>query len=76
MEAAVFMTNRSQAIRLPAAVRFEENVKKVAVRVVGNERILSPIEHRWDSFFLAENSVSEDFLVEREVSFQSERESL
>lgn len=75
MEASIFMTNRSQAVRLPAAVRFEENVKKVAVRVVGKERILSPIEHRWDSFFLAENTVSEDFLAEREIAFQPERDS-
>ena len=68
-EAAIFMTNKSQAVRLPANVRFADNVKKVVVRVVGNERILTPIEQTWDSFFFAENQVSDDFMPEREVAY-------
>ena len=75
-EAAIFMTNKSQAVRLPASVRFADNVKKVVVRVVGNERILTPIEQTWDSFFFAENQVSDDFMPEREVAYQMEREEL
>lgn len=75
-EAAIFMTNKSQAVRLPANVRFADNVKKVIVRVVGNERILTPIEQTWDSFFFAENQVSDDFMPEREVAYQTEREEL
>lgn len=75
MEASVFITNRSQAVRLPSAVRFEPNVKKVKVRIVGCDRILSPTEHQWDSFFLGENRVSDDFMSERELAFQPERES-
>ncbi|ABN74814.1 type II toxin-antitoxin system VapB family antitoxin [Actinobacillus pleuropneumoniae] len=76
MEASVFMTNRSQAVRLPAEVRFASDVKKLSVRVVGNERILAPINQSWDSFFLSSATVSDDFMTEREISTQAEREEL
>lgn len=76
MEASVFMTNRSQAVRLPAEVRFASDVKKLSVRVVGNERILAPINQSWDSFFLSSATVSDDFMTEREISVQPEREEL
>ncbi|WGE33676.1 antitoxin [Actinobacillus genomosp. 1] len=76
MEASVFMTNRSQAVRLPAEVRFASDVKKLSVRVVGNERILAPINQSWDSFFLGAATVSDDFMTEREISIQPEREGL
>ena len=49
--ARIFMNNRSQAVRMPAEARFEESVKVVNVRVVGKDRVLSPIENTWDSFF-------------------------
>lgn len=74
-QGTVFLNNRTQAVRLPADVRFPENVKKVSVRAVGRERILTPIEHSWDSFFLANEEVSEDFLTERAEQLESERES-
>ena len=72
----VFTNNRSQAVRLPADMRFPESVKKVEVRSVGQERIIAPIEATWDSFFLATPSVSDDFMSERASQQQSERESL
>jgi len=71
----VFVNNRTQAVRLPVDSRFPENVKKVVVRVVGKDRILSPVENTWDSFFLSENGVSDDFMTERASQEQSERES-
>lgn len=75
-EASIFMTNRTQAVRLPLSMRFDENIKKVNVRIVGKERILSPIENTWDSFFLStQNVVSDDFMLEREKAIQPERES-
>lgn len=74
MEASVFMTNLSQAVRLTAEVYFESDVKKLSVRVVGNERILAPINQSWDSFFLGSVSVSDDFMEEREIGIQPERE--
>ena len=48
----VFTNNRSQAIRLPAELRLPESVKKVYVRIRGNDRIISPIGHTWDNFFM------------------------
>ena len=72
---SVFKNNRTQAVRLPAESRFPENVKKVVVRVVGQDRILSPLTNSWDSFFLSEDGVTDDFMTERASQDQSERET-
>lgn len=72
---SVFVNNRTQAVRLPANTRFPDSVKKVNVRVVGRDRILSPVESSWDSFFLSNESVADDFMSERASQVQSERES-
>ncbi|WP_410012541.1 type II toxin-antitoxin system VapB family antitoxin [Sodalis sp. C49] len=71
----IFINNRSQAVRIPAELRFADDVKVVNVRAVGNERIISPAQHRWDSFFLTDPAVSEDFPEERPSQPQPERES-
>jgi len=71
---SVFVNNRTQAVRLPADSRFPDDVKKVIVRVVGKDRILMPVESAWDSFFLFEDTVSEDFMNERASQDQAERE--
>lgn len=70
----VFLNNRTQAVRLPADSRFPEGVKQVNVRVVGEDRILSPVGKSWDSFFLSDERVSDDFMQERASQEQSERE--
>lgn len=72
---SIFINNRTQSVRLPAETRFPETVKKVSVRVLGQDRILSPVENTWDSFFLAEDRVSDDFMVERASQEQPEREA-
>lgn len=71
---SVFINNRTQSVRLPADSRFPEGVKKVLVRVVGEDRILSPINKTWDSFFLSDDHVSDDFMTERASQEQSKRE--
>lgn len=71
---SVFINNRTQSVRLPAESRFPDNIKKVSVRVLGRDRILSPIENTWDSFFLATEQVSDDFMAERATQEQPERE--
>ena len=71
----VFVNNRTQAVRLPADTRFPDGIKHVVVRVLGVERIISPAEHSWDSFFLGDSSVTEDFMVERAEQNTSKRES-
>lgn len=71
----VFTNNRSQAVRLPADMRFPDRVKKVEVRAVGQERIIAPADSAWDSFFINGPTVSDDFMSERASQKQNERES-
>ncbi len=71
---SVFVNNRTQAVRLPAETRFPDDVKQVTVRVVGKDRVLSPVDCTWDSFFLSDEQVSEDFMLERASQKQSLRE--
>ena len=71
----VFTNNRSQAVRLPADTRFPDRIKKVEVRVVGQERIIAPADSAWDSFFINGPTVSDDFMSERASQQQNERES-
>lgn len=72
---SVFVNNRTQAVRLPADTRFPDNVKHVTVRVVGKDRILSPVDSSWDSFFLSNERVSDDFMEKRASQEQAEREA-
>ena len=71
----VFNNNRTQAVRLPAEMRFPDSVKKVEVRVSGHERIIAPAESAWDSFFLGGLEATADFMTERASQIQAERES-
>lgn len=72
---SVFKNNRTQAVRLPVEARFPDNVKKVHVRVVGTDRVLSPVEKTWDTFFQDQEGVTDDFMNERASQEQAERES-
>ena len=71
---SVFVNNCTQAVRLPADTRFPDDVKQVNVRIVGKDRVLSPVDNTWDSFFLSAEHVSDDFMQERASQKQSERE--
>ena len=72
----VFISNRSQAVRLPKAVAFPEGVHQVEIIRLGNSRLITPIGRRWDEFFVDGPSVSEDFMSERDQSSVEEREPL
>jgi antitoxin VapB len=72
----VFNNNRTQAVRLPAEMRFPDSVKKVEVRSNGLERIISPATSSWDSFFIGSTMPTPDFMSERASQIQAERESL
>jgi antitoxin VapB len=71
----LFLSNRSQAVRIPAHLRFSDSVKEVEVRACGQERIITPLGRSWDSFFQAGPTVPDDFLEERASQGQDERES-
>ena len=69
----VFTSNRSQAVRLPKAVAFPENVHQVDVLKIGRSRVIVPRGQRWDDLFSSGPRLSEDFMVEPEPAAE-ERE--
>jgi antitoxin VapB len=73
VRAKVFKTNRSQAIRLPKAVAFPEDVREVVVVVSGDSRIITPAGGRWAEWFRNGPRVSADFERGRDLTPQ-ERE--
>lgn len=74
METTVFLSNRSQAVRLPKAVALPEDVKRVEVIAVGRTRIITPAGEGWDSWFDGED-ISADFMTSRDQPPMQERET-
>ena len=70
----LFLSNRTQAVRIPAHLRMPDSVKDVEVRACGQERIISPVGKRWDSFLHDSPAVPDDFLPERAMQEQVDRE--
>ncbi|MCO8168278.1 antitoxin [Pseudomonas sp. 21LCFQ02] len=73
-QGSVFLSNRSQAVRLPKAAALPDDVKRVDVIVIGRTRILTPAGESWDSWFDGEG-VTADFMTDREQPADQERES-
>ena len=71
----VFLSNRTQVVRLPKAVAFPEDVHQVDILKIGRSRVIVPLGKRWDDLFLNGPRVSDDFLTEREQPAAEERES-
>jgi antitoxin VapB len=61
----VFTSNRSQAVRLPKAVAFPEDVHQVDILKIGRSRVIVPQGKRWDGLFQSGPRASEDFMAER-----------
>ena len=72
-QAAVFKSNRSQAIRLPKAVALPDDIKRVDVIAIGRTRIITPAGESWDSWFDGLEA-SSDYMTEREQPADQERE--
>lgn len=70
----IFKTNKTQAVRLPKDVAFPDDVREVEIIKVGNSRVISPVGHRWDTYFARESRLSDDFLTERDQGTFEERE--
>jgi antitoxin VapB len=60
LRAKIFRTGRSQAVRLPKEVRFEEDRGEVRVRREGRRVILEPLDE-WPEAFLAALGSCPDF---------------
>lgn len=74
METTVFLSNRSQAVRLPKAVALPEDVKKSTLLLLAVPGSLPRQESPRDSWFDGD-SVSADFMNDREQPAVQERES-
>ena len=72
----VFVTNRSQAVRLPKAVAFPDGVHQVEIIKLGHSRLVTPIGRRWDEFSVNGPRASEDFMSERAQPKAEKREPL
>ncbi|WP_456304266.1 type II toxin-antitoxin system VapB family antitoxin [Acetobacter musti] len=67
----LFLSNRSQAVRLPKAVAFDASLKDVVIIPDGARRIIAPANAAWDDFFAAPGTP----LPERDQPRMQERES-
>lgn len=78
-EAAVFKSNRSQAVRIPKELAFPEGVRRVTIeRTADGGLLIRPagIGKDWDAFFAAGAFVSDDFPTDRDQGIAEEREPL
>lgn len=75
IEAKLFVSNKSQAVRLPKPVAFPESVERVEVIELGRSRLLTPVDASWDAFFEGPPA-SADFMPERAQPAAQEREGL
>ena len=60
--AKVFMSGKSQAVRLPKKFRFADGCDEVLVRQVGRHLILSPRYSDWDDYWANSARPSDDFV--------------
>jgi antitoxin VapB len=72
----LFTSNTTQAVRLPKAVAFPDDVTEVEIVVDGDARVILPAGHRIDYFFAHRDGVSDDFMSERDQPPAQERPGL
>ena len=72
----LFLSNRSQTLRIPAHLRLPDTVTEVELRAYGHERIISPPCRRWNSFFGDSSAVPDHCMAVRASQEQAEREAL
>ena len=73
VKTTIFKSNKTQAVRFPKAVAFDESVTRVEIVAVGNTRIISPDGESWAQWFDGP-VVSDDFMSDREQPAEQERE--
>jgi antitoxin VapB len=72
----VFLTNRTQAVRLPKDVAFPAGVEEVEVLVVGEARLIAPKGRRWACYFAEGPFADATFMTDRAQPGPQEREAL
>ena len=69
----VFKNNKTQAIRVPKALAFPDDVKEVEIKRDGENLVVMPVRRNsWKSFF-ALPRIDADFLNDREQPPMQER---
>jgi antitoxin VapB len=69
----LFLSNRTQAVRLPKDVAFPDDVTEVEILVAGEARIVVPKGRGWDYFFTHGTRVTDDFMASRDQPEAQER---
>jgi len=72
LKATVFRTNRSQAVRVPKAVAFPDDVKELRVIRQGKGLLFVPADALWEEFFSRPGidfRIPEDEIDDSVVSF-------
>lgn len=72
--AKVFVSGRSQAVRIPKKFRF--NTNEVFVEQEGDRIVLTPRPKSWDQYFAKAKPFSDDFPDHIEDLLPEEREAL
>jgi antitoxin VapB len=58
-------SKRGQVLRLPKAVAFPDDVRRVEILKLGRSRLIVPAGERWDDFFLNGPHATEDFFSDQ-----------
>ncbi len=61
----IFISNKSQIVKLPKAVEFPKSVREIDIVTVDSKRITPPAGESWDEWVDAPG-VSDDFMSVRE----------
>lgn len=69
----VFLSNRTQAVRLPKPVALPETVVEVEITTWGDARLITPVSRTIDFWWESGERVSVDFLAAREQPPAQER---
>ena len=70
----LFISNKSQAVRIPKQMEFSSDVEEVAITRQGNSLVITPVSRSWDDFF--NSSPCPDFMDDgREQPKEQVRES-
>lgn len=59
--AKIFYVDGTQAVRLPEAAAFPDNVEDVEIVKIGDARVVSPVGERWAAFFENDELRAPDF---------------
>lgn len=74
--AAIFRNGVNQAVRLPQALRFPDEVREVQVARQGRGFVITPVRPGWSTFFSSKVRVPDNFLARRDEDPPQEREPL